>query len=286
MVTPAWIDVAVSSVVFLLLNVAIVSAFGDSVTARVVALSAFVGLQQLVGLPPSEWLRLDDDPAKMDPNPFFQSRNPFFGTTFATAFALWDMSQERAIRWGVSEWRFFLMCVCFSPRALEGVALLDEHFPRKKWDEFVALTYVRVLRFNDPSRIVPILRRWSSDGVHLSPLPLQQAIKGQLLVRDPRERVDGLQFLLDAHASRDIYTTRYADRLIAARLEELQSEEAAAASSGSDDAEFLRRERRILDRFRKLMPRSSTVAEVKDSVSDVLPMKTKRHTIYGGDEGA
>ena len=88
MVTPAWIDVAVSSVAFLLLNVAIVSAFGDSVTTRVVALGAFVGLQQLVGLPPSEWLRLDDDPAAMDPNPFFQSRNPFFGTTFATAFAL------------------------------------------------------------------------------------------------------------------------------------------------------------------------------------------------------
>ena len=49
---------------------------------------AEVQLQQLVGLPPSEWLRLDDDPAAMDPNPFFQSRNPFFGTTFATAFAL------------------------------------------------------------------------------------------------------------------------------------------------------------------------------------------------------
>ena len=88
MVTPAWIDVAMSSIAFLLLNVAIVSAFGDSVTTRAVALGAFVGLQQLVGLPPSEWLRLDDEPAAMDPNPFFQSRNPLFGTTFATAFAL------------------------------------------------------------------------------------------------------------------------------------------------------------------------------------------------------
>ena len=66
MVTPAWIDVAVGSIAFLLLNVAIVSTFGDSVTSRMVALGGFVGLQQLVGLPPSEWLRLDDEPAAVD----------------------------------------------------------------------------------------------------------------------------------------------------------------------------------------------------------------------------
>ena len=88
MVTPAWIDVAVGSIAFLLLNVAIVSTFGDSVTSRMVALGGFVGLQQLVGLPPSEWLRLDDEPAAVDPNPLFQSRSPLAGATFATTFAL------------------------------------------------------------------------------------------------------------------------------------------------------------------------------------------------------
>jgi hypothetical protein len=197
----------------------------------------------------------------------------------ATAFALWDMSQERAIRWGVSEWRFFLMCVCFSPRALEGVALLDANFPRNRWDEFVGLTYIRVLRFNEPTRIVSVLRKWSTDGVHLSPLALQQAIKGQLLVADDGERVDGLQFLLDAHIARDIYTTRYADRLIGERLDALKAAE-ATTSDAEDHNGLLRREKRVLNKFRQLMPRSQTLAEVKDSVSDVLALKTKRHAIY------
>ena len=88
MVTPPWIDVAVGSIAFLLLNVLIVSTFGDGVASRLVALGGFVGLQQLVGLPPSEWLRLDDEPSAVDPNPLFQSRSPLAGATFATAFAL------------------------------------------------------------------------------------------------------------------------------------------------------------------------------------------------------
>uniref|UniRef100_A0A7S1LEC5 Uncharacterized protein n=1 Tax=Neobodo designis TaxID=312471 RepID=A0A7S1LEC5_NEODS len=157
--------------------------------------------------------------------------------------------------------------------------MLDDNSPRRKWDEFVALTYVRVLRFNAPTRIVPLLRQWSADGVHLSPLPLQQAIKGQLLIEDHSERVDGLQFLLDVHISRDIYTTRYVDRLIAARLAEIGDE--AESGEGDEMSGLLRRERRILEKFRRLTPRTQNVADAKDSVSDVLPMKTKRHTIYG-----
>ena len=89
MVTPAWVDVAVGSIAFLLLNVGIVSTFGDGVASRLVALGGFVGLQQLVGgLSPSEWLRLGDEPSAVDPNPLFQSRSPLAGATFATAFGL------------------------------------------------------------------------------------------------------------------------------------------------------------------------------------------------------
>jgi hypothetical protein len=184
------------------------------------------------------------------------------------AFGMWELSKQRSVHWTATEWRFFILCVIFSPRAMEGIDLLVQNLDRANWDEFLSLQYIRALRFNEPERIVPVLRQWRANGVHLSPLALQQAVMGQLLVREDAIRVDGLSFLAQVHVDNDIYTMRYTLRLIQAHSDSLPPTEA------------YRRERELLKSLSALSPRSLNVAEAKDSVSDVLPVSSKRHNLY------
>lgn len=97
-VTPAWIDVCFGSVTYVLLNAACrqagVLVFGGdamvSIAGRLLALCLFVAAQQLVGVPVSQWLRLQGDSQRVDPNPFFQAgaASPLAGVTFAFIFAV------------------------------------------------------------------------------------------------------------------------------------------------------------------------------------------------------
>ena len=88
-VTPAWVDVGVGSVLYVALNAVFVAAVGDGPAGRLLALGSFVALLQLADkLPPSLWLKLEDEPSRIDPSPFFQSRSPLAGATFAVAFGL------------------------------------------------------------------------------------------------------------------------------------------------------------------------------------------------------
>ena len=90
MVTPAWVDVGVSGILYVLLNaLAVAISGGDGPVGRLLALGGFAGLQQLAGqLPPSAWLKLDEDEARVSSSPLFQSGSPLAGVTFAFAFGL------------------------------------------------------------------------------------------------------------------------------------------------------------------------------------------------------
>lgn len=95
-VTPPWIDAAFGCLLFVSLNaackeitfLAFPSPEADAASGRLLAVAAFAGLQQLAGLPTSEWLKLGVDPKRVDPNPLFQSGSPLAGITFAFMFAV------------------------------------------------------------------------------------------------------------------------------------------------------------------------------------------------------
>ena len=93
-VTPPWVDVGFSSMAFVLLNALAIAATANldqaasGISYRVAALSSFALLQRAVGLPLAEWLTLRADPARVDPNPLFQSGSPLAGVTAAFAFGI------------------------------------------------------------------------------------------------------------------------------------------------------------------------------------------------------
>ena len=80
------------------------------------------------------------------------------------AFSLLKMSQERDLQWTAAEWRFFLLCCLFSPRALEAIRELDgtRGLPKPQWDDFLMGTYCRVLRHHEPHRCVTTVKRWAA----------------------------------------------------------------------------------------------------------------------------
>ena len=117
-VTPAYIDVFVGCILFVLLNAATteftalalpgigcsgiglgggVCAGGDTVVGRLAALGAFAAIQQLAFLPISQWLRYGND--EKTANPFFT--NPIDGGTFGFLFAvpLAVFAQASGIDW-------------------------------------------------------------------------------------------------------------------------------------------------------------------------------------------
>ena len=96
-VTPSWADAAFGACSYVFLNswckFGTLLVFPESpdaaaVGGRMLALCLFSALQQAVGVPPNEWLRLREDPQRVDPNPLFQSGSPLAGVTFAFCFAV------------------------------------------------------------------------------------------------------------------------------------------------------------------------------------------------------
>ena len=94
-VTPPWLDVGLGSILFVFLNAAAkeLTLFSfstpetDAIAARVLALVAFIALQQVAGLPPSDWLLRRAEPGRAT-SPLLQSGSPLAGVTFAAAFCL------------------------------------------------------------------------------------------------------------------------------------------------------------------------------------------------------
>ena len=95
-VTPAWIDVGLGCILFLLLNgiarealsSATPSPTTDILAARALALAAFVLVQQYVGGTPPDSLLEEERIRARSSNPLFNSGSPLAGVTFAFMFAV------------------------------------------------------------------------------------------------------------------------------------------------------------------------------------------------------
>ena len=108
-IEPPWVDTAFGCILFVWLNslakyatiLTTPSPETDIAAARIIALLVFVMVQNAIGLPASEWLRLRADPEKVDPNPFFNSGSPIAGVTFAFIFAVpvATLAQLSGIAW-------------------------------------------------------------------------------------------------------------------------------------------------------------------------------------------
>lgn len=103
------------------------------------------------------------------------------------AWGLWHLSMARSITWGAVEWRGFLLCCMFGspsaatkmgyPPPLEAKALVDQHLPPERMDDFLRATYMRFLRHHQPHLAAETMQHWLSLGTfRMSPIALQEAL--------------------------------------------------------------------------------------------------------------
>jgi hypothetical protein len=185
------------------------------------------------------------------------------------AFGCWDMSVARSVQWNVVEWRAFLCCCVFSPRAMEAAALLQRHLPRPQWDDFLATQFMRVHRHNAPEQMLPVLQDWSARSVKISPLVLQEAALGVAYIGAAEARLATMRFLVGTMRRLEVYTMPYTQRTLQTHLKNLE-----AASALTDE------ERKMVAALSALSPRQKALVDVKDSCTDVTAGSSLRHKTY------
>lgn len=211
------------------------------------------------------------------------------------AYACWDMSRLRGVPWTAVEWRMFLTCCLFSDRALEAAALCETEHPKPLWDAFLASTFLRVLRFHAPSRVGEVVAAWRRDGIHMSPLTLQEAAMAVMCIDDDRQRLPQLRLVHDLNVEHDVYTMPYTNRYIAAvmaaryRNRQQVAQPSTAPPAAADGATAgdaaaaagpCEEETRLVNRLCHIAPKHLMMADVKDSTSDILPGTHKGCVVY------
>ena len=74
----------------------------NMIVSAFLALVAFVAVQNVAGVPASDWLRFRETrPERVDPSPFFNSGTPLAGVTFAFIFLVpWaTINQLSGVPW-------------------------------------------------------------------------------------------------------------------------------------------------------------------------------------------
>ncbi|KAH9597759.1 hypothetical protein LSM04_001333 [Trypanosoma melophagium] len=183
------------------------------------------------------------------------------------AFGLWDMSQSRAIEWGVVEWRSFLLCCMFSPRALEAKKLVDEHFDTAKMDDFLRATYIRLLRHHAPALVLFTLRDWREKSQRISPIVLQESLMCAAMVGDARERLKSLKDIWKSLLDRDSYVMPFTKRLLQKRLKELRARPSGVAEE----------EAALFEEMIGMQPRHLSLLDMKDSTGDFVVGTSKKN---------
>ncbi|EAN90817.1 hypothetical protein TcCL_ESM03559 [Trypanosoma cruzi] len=184
------------------------------------------------------------------------------------AFGLWQLSQSRAIEWGAVEWRGFLLCCMFSPRALEAKGLLDKFFDHTKMDDFLRATYVRLLRHHAPELVFSALSDWREKGQRLSPIVLQESLMGSVMINEATERQRAVKHIWKALLEKDSYVMPFTKRLLQRRLEELRARTTGGITS-EETALFLE----IIG----MQPRHLSLLDMKDSTSDFVVGISKKN---------
>ncbi|RNF26911.1 uncharacterized protein Tco025E_00874 [Trypanosoma conorhini] len=193
------------------------------------------------------------------------------------AFGLWNLSQSRAIEWGVVEWRSFLLCCMFSPRALEAKGLLDKFCDHAKMDDFLRATYVRLLRHHAPELVPPTLSEWHGRGHRLSPIVLQESLMGSAMIADATERQRALAHVWKALLEKDSYVMPFTKRLLQRRLEELQAQRTGGITG---------KEAALFAEMIGMQPRHLSLLDMKDSTSDFVVGTTKKNAYTPHTSGA
>lgn len=179
-------------------------------------------------------------------------------------FQLWELSAARSIEWGTVEWRAFLLCCIFSPRAMEAKKLLDDHFDPSKMDNFLRAVYIRLLRHHAPELTGPTIQQWQERQYKMSPIVLQEGLMAAATVDDPAQRLAALQHVWRSLLEKDSYVMPMTKRYLARRRAEL-----ADRSS--------REEKELLEEIVRQMPRHLSLLDMKDSPADFAVGTSKRN---------
>lgn len=192
------------------------------------------------------------------------------------AFGLWGLSQSRAIEWGAVEWRSFLLCCMFSPRALEAKELLDKFCDHAKMDDFLRATYIRLLRHHAPELVLPTCCGWRDGGHRLSPIVLQEALMGAVMVDDPAERHRAVRYIWKTLLERDSYIMPFTKRLLQRRLGELRARPAGVTAD----------EDSLMGEMIAMQPRHLSLLDLKDSAADFVVGTSKKNVYVPSASGA
>ncbi|KPA78119.1 putative mitochondrial hypothetical protein [Leptomonas pyrrhocoris] len=195
------------------------------------------------------------------------------------AFQLYDLSRERAIEWTATEWRGFLLCCMFSPRALEAKALLNAHFSVRSMDDFLRATYMRLLRHHAPEEAWPTLEEWRAQQCNMSPIALQEALMATAMIADAAVRVGHMKQVWSLLMEKNSYVMPLTRRFYERRLRELTKQHAAAAAAASVDRAVQTEESQLMNLVITMLPRHVSLLDMKDSAADFV-VGTRRKNVY------
>lgn len=193
------------------------------------------------------------------------------------AFQLFALSRDRAIEWTATEWRGFLLCCLFSPRALEAKALMDNHLSPRSMDDFLRATYMRLLRHHAPAQAWPTLQGWLESQRSMSPIALQEALMAAAMVENMSVRVMHIKAVWALLMERDSYVMPLTRRFYERRRDALAAQYAAAAGTSSSahsatplDAALQAEEGEVMATIIHMKPRHVSLLDMKDSASDFV----------------
>ncbi|KAG5502365.1 hypothetical protein JIQ42_05242 [Leishmania sp. Namibia] len=202
----------------------------------------------------------------------------------AQAFGLFELSRARAIEWTAVEWRGFLLCCIFSPRALEAKALMDQHLDATAMDDFLRAACIRLLRHHAPAEAWPTLEKWKQQQCNMSPIALQEALMAAAMVADAAMRLEHMKAVWQLLLEKDSYVMPLTRRFYQRRVAELKKGYAAAAAGGdgkeSQDALAIQREEaQVMQDIVEMQPRRVSLLDMKDSAAD-FAVGTRRKNVY------
>ncbi|XQJ26675.1 hypothetical protein NXY56_002639 [Leishmania guyanensis] len=199
------------------------------------------------------------------------------------AFRLFELSRARAIEWTAAEWRGFLLCCIFSPRAMEAKALMDQHLDVTAMDDFLRATYVRLLRHHAPAEAWPTLKKWKELQCNMSPIALQEALMATAMVPDAATRLEHMKAVWQLLLEKDSYVMPLTRRFYQRRMAELTRGYASPVGgdgkASQDDLATQQEEAQLMRTVVEMQPRRVSLLDVKDSAADFV-VGTRRKNAY------
>ncbi|KAG5505655.1 hypothetical protein JKF63_04990 [Porcisia hertigi] len=208
---------------------------------------------------------------------------PQNGDWSSQAFGLFELSRARAIEWTAVEWRGFLLCCIFSPRAMEAKALMEEHLDATAMDDFLRAVCIRLLRHHAPAEAWPTLKRWKQQQCNMSPIALQEALMAAAMVQDAATRLEHMKAVWQLLLEKDSYVMPLTRRFYQRRIAELAKSYTAAGaeSRGSEGhAATQQEEAKLMHHVVEMQPRRVSLLDMKDSAADFVVGKGRKNVYH------